>query len=198
MVDDFESGTNKVQNIGLSLDGNSFGYSSMQAKIHVPAEMEIERVYLGEGASNHTLNYNLTEDGTLHVVIYSLDSTPFASGFESLLRIEARAEELCGDLTVDRIIFANTYVEEYTLAYSGGRNAGTPTGIDNAADGSVKIEKDGKAIVVYNAEGLNITIWTVAGETAAARKAQGNIEKFELADGIYVVNAGNVTAKIKL
>lgn len=199
VIDDFQSDSDKVQTIGLSLDSNSFGYSSMQAKIHVPAEMEIENVTLGEGAFNHTLNYNLTEDGTLHVVIYSLDSTPFATGTEQLLRIGVRANGECGDLSADQILFANTNVEEYALAYSGGRNAGMPTGLDTeACDGSVKIEKEGNGITVYNAEGRNITVWTVAGETTVTRKAQSNIERFELSEGIYVVKAGDVTAKIKL
>lgn len=197
-VGDFMSGTGNVQNIGISLDNNSFDYSSMQAKIHIPAEMKIEKVYLGEGASNHTLNYNMTEDGTLHVVIYSLDSTPFASGLESLLHIEAMAGAQCGDLSIDGILFANSDVEEYALTYAGGRNIGIPTGIEAIGDGSVKIEKEGNAITVYNAAGMTISIWSMAGETVASRKAQANAEKFQLAEGVYVVNAGNVTVKIKL
>lgn len=198
VVDDFECGTDKIQNIGLSLDNNSFGYSSMQAKIHVPAEMEIAKVSLGAGAPNHILNYNLTEDGTLHVVIYSLDSTPFASGLESLLRIEGRAKAQCGDLSVDQILVANSNMEEYALDYTGGRNAGTPTGVNNVGVGGVKIEKEGNGIVVCNAAGKTVTVWTMAGETVAMRKAQEKIERFDLGEGIYVVNAGDVTVKIRL
>ena len=198
VVDDFESGKKETQSIGLSLDNNSFGYSSMQAKIHVPAGMDIENVTLGAAAANHTLNYNLAEDGTLHLVVYSLDSTPLASGLAPMIRIDALADAQCADLSLEGIVFANSNVEEYTLDWTGGRNAGTSTGIESLNDGSVRIEKDGNGITVYNAAGENVMIWNLSGETAVARKALTNAERFELAEGIYIVTAGEVTVKIKL
>lgn len=196
-VDNFKSSA-ASQTIGLTLEGNSHRFSSMQARIHLPEGMTLEDVKLGGGASNHVLNTNLTADGTLHVVIYSLDSTPFEAGAAPLLQLTVSTEGECEDLTITDMLAANSNTELYAPEYTGGKNGGISTGIDSTAYGCVKIEKTANGIAVYNAEGQNITIWTVAGEKAASRKARSNIERFELADGIYVVNAGDVTVKIKL
>lgn len=198
IVDDFGTGRDKLQTIGMTLDNNSHNYTSMLAKIHVPEGMEIENVSLGEAAMNHTLNYHLSEDGTLHVVIYSLDSTPFGSKYAALLQITARAEDVESDLTLDRIIFSTPEVEDYYLSYAGGLNHGTVTGIDTVNDGSVQISGADGNVVVMNAEGLDIKVYAVSGQIIASRKADSNIETISLGEGIYVVKAGDKAIKIVL
>lgn len=198
LVDDFATSKEKLQTIGLTLDNNSRNYSSMQAKIRLPEGMEIENISLGEAAMNHTLNYNLTEDGTLHIVIYSLDSTPFGSQHIPLLQITARTENVESDLTVDGIIFSTSEVEDYYLSYAGGVNTGSVTGIETAIDGSLRISAADGKVTVMNAEGLDINIYAVSGQIIASRKADSNIETISLGEGIYVVKAGDKAIKVVL
>lgn len=197
-VDNFATDNNQLQTIGLTLDGNSHRYSSMQAKIRVPEGMEIEDVKLGNGAVNHNLDYNITEDGTIHVVVYSYDSTPFASAYAPLLQVAVRANADCTDLSVDGILFANSSIEEYALDYAGGRNTGIATGIDTIGDGSLQISAEPGLILVTNGIGLDINVYSVSGQTVTNRKATSAIEKISLGAGVYVVKAGEKVVKVVL
>lgn len=197
-IDNFVAGNNSVQAIGLTLDNNSHRYSSMQAKILVPEGMEIEDIKLGNAAMNHTLNYNFTEDGKLHLVIYSLDSTPFNATTAPLVKISARANAVSADIAVENIIFSNSDVEEYALSYTGGINTGVATGIEAFDDAAFRIAVFDGNIVVSNAEGLDIEIYSVSGEIVSCFKVATSEEKVSLQTGMYVVKVGGKTAKVVL
>ena len=197
IVDNFHSGKESLQTIGFALDDNSHRYSSLEAVICLPEGMTAENVRLGEGAANHTLNYNVTDDGKLRVVIYSLDSTPFQS-WAPLMKVEADAKATAGDLTVEKVLVSNSNVELYELGYEGGRNVGMPTGVETVTDGEISVKAVADGIEVLNASGLTIEIYAISGETVATRNAVSNVETFSLASGVYVVKAGETTMKIKL
>ena len=198
LVDDFASDDQQLQTIGLTLDNNSHNYSSMQAKIRLPEGMRIESVVLGQAAANHTLNYNLTDEGSLNVVIYSLDSTPFGAQSAPLLQIAARTEDVVADLQVDGIIFSTVEVEDYYLAYAGGHNTGATTGVNTVDDGAIQIIAADGRVTVINAEGLDINVYTVSGQTIATLKAHSNVEYISLGEGVYVVKAGEKAVKVVL
>lgn len=198
LVDNFATGDRQLQTIGLTLDNNSHNYSSMQAKIRLPEGMRIENVVLGRAASNHTLNYNLTEDGSLNIVIYSLDSTPFVAQSAQLLQITACTEDVASDLTIDRIIFSTAEVEDYYLTYAGGHFTGATTGVNTVDEGTLQILAADGRITVMNAEGLDIIVYSVSGQTIASLKAHSNVEYISLGEGVYVVKAGDKAVKVVL
>lgn len=197
VVDDYTSGENNLQALRVSLTGNSSQFSSLQAEINLPEGMTAEGVKLGAGASNHILNCNMTEQGKVRVVIYSLDSTPFVPS-EPLLTIDARAGNACTDITFENIFASNSNLELYTLSFEGGHSFSAPSGIVGVADGHVSVNAIGNIVLVRNASGQTIDIYTVSGEIAASRHALNDTETFSLEPGVYVVKVGEYVVKIML
>lgn len=197
VVDDYMSRVESVQTLGLALNGNSRRFSSLQAEINLPEGMTAEGVALGNGAPNHILNCNMTDQGKVRVVIYSLDSTPFVSS-EPLLTFDACAGSADTDITLDNILVSNSNVELYTLSFDGGHSGRTPSGIEAITDGDVSVYATGNFVLVRNAVGLSVDIYNVSGEIAASRRALTDTEKFCLQPGIYVVKVGEYVVKIML
>lgn len=197
VTDDFSAVSGEPFSIGVRLD-NRIPYSSLQASVIVPEGMTVESVTAGAQAPAHSMIYNITDRGRVEVVLFSTTNEPFAQTDGSLFDLRVSADADCGDLMIENILASDASATDYRLSFEGGHNRGTQTGIDSMTDNEPRVTANSNRILVYNAEGQTVSIFSTTGQLCASRKATANPESFELAKSIYVVTIGNSTFKIKL
>lgn len=195
ITDDFSPVDGVPFHIGVRLD-NTRPYSALQASVVIPEGMTVDGVTKGSQASTHSLIHNITDEGRVEVVIFSISNQPFSTSDGSLFDLEVRACADCGDLIIENILASDTSAKDYELIFEGGRNSGVITGLDNTDELSQEIIADSEGIMVLNAGGMDICIYSVTGETIAKRKATDNPERFNLAKGIYIVTVEGKSIKI--
>lgn len=192
--DNFSPCEDKPFNIGFRLQ-NSHAYSAMQATLRIPEGMEVLSVSTGNGADDHDMVYNMNEDGTLTVVLYSVAKTPIVST-EPAFNLMAVAANDCADIEIENIRAADAAANEYLLSYSGGRNGGVSTGINSAYGDNTVVISTADGVDVINANGETINIYAVSGELVQSRRAASSVESFSLNSGIYIVNVNGVSTKV--
>lgn len=122
--DNFRVVKNAPFTVGVNLD-NSYSYSALQAVINVPEGMKVHQVTAGPRAAAHELIYNITENGKVNVILFSMNNSSFAEGNEALFNLVVTADENCGDITMDAIHASDASANGYDLGYQGGLNAST-------------------------------------------------------------------------
>ena len=195
--DDFTPTEGESFNIGVRLE-NANPYSAIQAAVIIPEGMTVETVTTGNQAPNHSMIYNLSDENRIDVVIFSLNNEPFANNDGTLFDLRVNASADCGDLDIRDIIASDATARDYNLSFEGGRNAGNPTGIDNIGKDMPKVAVDGSSLLVFNAEGGDICIYSVTGRMIDRRKATEKTEIFSLDSGVYMIKIANQTFKIIL
>ena len=88
----------------------------------------------------------------------------------------------------------------YTQGESRASNAvtvGPSSGVENVADGTVKISADGCIITVTGAEGRAVKVVSADGKLMHASVA-ATTETIVLAPGVYIVSTGDTVAKFIL
>lgn len=119
-----------------------------------------------------------------------------------------RDNTILGDVAVNARSFTDSGVADglYTYGVSalfGNReSAKVPVPVqigelsaDDAVASAVRITTEGKAIVIENAEGLDVTVSTAAGVNLLNDNSAADY-RVNAVSGIYVVRAGDVTAKV--
>lgn len=184
-------------NIGVCLD-NTMAYTSLQASVKLPEGMEVASLTKGPRVKNHQLMYNVTDDGILHVILFSFANSVFRPGNEPLFTISGTASADSGELVFENIIAADSDNRDYKLGYTGGLNESKTSGL-GVFDGTgitIRVLTDG--IEVEGAAGESINVFTAAGERIAAVANASDYEKINLQGGIYVVTAGDRSAKVRV
>lgn len=193
--DDFKPVEGETFNIGVSLD-NVIPYSALQASVIIPEGMTVEGITAGSQASGHNLIYNLTDDGRVEIVLFSLDNEPFIRCNDTLFNLMVTAEKDCGDLHIRNIIASNATAKDYSLSFEGGRNIGNTTDVENIGNGEPAVYAVSSGIEVINAAGMQINIFSVSGEMVASRMATSSVERFSLDKGIYIVTINDRNYKL--
>ena len=195
VAEDFR-GDSRELSIGVMLE-NSMAYSALQAQIKVPERMTVTDVTAGPRAAQHALMYNIKEDGTVKIVIFSYANDSFTEDTnEPLFMIKAVAEADCGDLAIDNIIVSDATSNDYSLGFTGGKNRSLTTYVDGlgAGDATLRLREGG--IEILDGEGESLRVFTVGGETIANCVIASQYETLNLVKGIYVVMLGNEAYKI--
>lgn len=163
----FEAATGRELNIGVNLD-NSIDYVALQASLVVPEGMRVKDVKAGSRAANHSLMFNIKDDGTVKIVLFSLSNIPFAGVDEPLFTIVAVASEDCGNLDFANILASDRDNNEYALGFTGGLNESFTTGIGN-------VEAAGGDVRYYTIDGVEIK--NPSAGQLVIRVQDGNVEK---------------------
>ena len=192
IIDDFNSTTPLVS---LDLENPTL-FTGLQGSIVIPDGMVIEKVRKGSGAVNHILNHNITEEGTVEFILYSLQNAPFVDSNGSLLELEITAERNSGDFIVNNILASDDSANEYTLSFTGGKNNELITSLDRLDNSDIRIYSDSDGIVILNAQGESVNIFNMAGERIISAEARSNKEFYPLSKGIYIVTVKSETAKL--
>lgn len=185
----------EVVGIGVRLD-NSKVYSSLQAEIFIPEGMDFFRVKPGPRAASHQLLYNVTDRGTVKIVLFSFHNYNFADTDEPLFIVEGTVGSNPGDLNIRNIIAANTDCYNYELGFAGGLNEGDPTGTGSIDNREISIIPVADGVEVRNALGLPVSVYTAGGELVKTLVAAADYERVRLKSGIYIVTVGKKSAKV--
>lgn len=194
MAEDFTVGDEGDVEIGLSLE-NTGDYKGLQADIIIPEGMTVLGVEAGEAAANHSLLYNVNNEGTLKVVLLSAAGESFKAVDAPLFTINAIAEVGCGDLEIENVIALDNSSNKYELGSEAGTNLsssavkGIRTESSSVISGKGYIELSGNSgdeVTVYDLDGRIVKNETLTGVNAT----------IALQKGIYLVRIGRHTERV--
>ncbi|MDE5757318.1 MAG: Ig-like domain-containing protein, partial [Allobaculum sp.] len=94
-------------------------YSSLQADMMIPEGMEIVSVRTTPKASNHSLMYNVTDEGVLKVVMYSMENSALPSFEDNVLELVIDANGKTGILDIDNIFASTPDCSLFNLEFEG-------------------------------------------------------------------------------
>ena len=101
--------TKKTHSCMLALEEPS-GYNAMQMTVAMPEGADQPIITLcGANASTHTISSTLNDDGTLTIVVFSLEGKPFDSNSQDILNISASSS--MSDVRFNEIILTTTAYE---------------------------------------------------------------------------------------
>ncbi len=195
VVDDYTVG--KECTIGVRLE-NDIDYVAMQADIVVPEGMEVLTVRTAARAEvSHTLAFKRVSDNIVRVALFDMDNNAFADNTENLLELTVRSKrETTGRIIVTNALGSDGSANEYVLTSTGGNNADLSVENTITADGNISVKSEGETVIVYNAENLEIAVYTVDGVMIKRINAKSNAEKITLTSGMYIVAVENVAEKV--
>lgn len=187
-----EAGEN-IMNVYLD---NSMGFFCLQAEVEIPEGMVVSDVKAGPRAGRHQVLHNFTDRGTVKILMVSFKNDPFEETDEPLFTIEAKATGNCGNLNIRDIIAANSDYNNYELGFAGGLNDSNTAGLQSAGAPEITITPASDGAEIRNATGQTITVYTIGGEHIKTVVAAADYERIRLSRGVYIITAGNKTAKI--
>ena len=197
LSEDFNPVEGEPFNIGVRLD-NVIPYSALQASVVIPEGMTVEGVSAGSQASNHSMIYNITDDGRVEIVLFSLSNEPFNQNDKTLFNLLVTASSDCGNLEIRNIIASDSTARDYNLTFEGGKNLGNFSGLESLGNGETVVATNGHDLLIYNGAGSEACVYSVAGQLIERRSLTADTECFHLAKGIYIVTVDGKTYKIIL
>ena len=192
IVDNFNSGASSIVDVSLK---NPSEFTGLQGSIIIPEGVTVRNVKKGAGASNHILNFNVTDRGSVEFILYSLQNATFDET-GSLIELEIQAQRDCDDIIVENILASDSAANEYSLSFTGGKNNDFITSLDSVENANIKIYSSSGGIVILNAQGENVNIFNIAGERIISTKMISNKEFYPLTAGVYIVTVKTETAKL--
>ena len=196
VIDDFCLRKGASATVAVRLD-DSREYVALQGDIVAPDGMKIVDVKAGPRAeATHTAAVRRFDSGTVRFALFDLENNPFADNGEAVLVFTVVAEDdFRGQISIANILGADASAREYSLKAVGGNNSGL-TGVDSVASGHVTVEAGEGEITVRNAEGLEVFIFAPDGMNVAHFTAKTDAEHCHMVPGVYVVTAGDFSAKV--
>lgn len=195
VIDDFHTNGKEAVEIGIRLK-KSIDYVGLQGSMQIPQGMTLERIERGPGASDHILNYNIADDGSLIFILYSLDKRPLAMGNDCLVRLIAHADESCEGIEFDNILASDATATQYSLTSTGGSNHGYTSEVEGIESSQIKIYSQTGGITVVNAQGELVNIYTLDGKRIVGAIAANDKETYMMAPGIYIVSVREINVKL--
>lgn len=145
VADNFKAGQSTI---GVNLE-NTRAYSGIQATVIVPEGMTVTNVKRGNRADDHRLLYNITDDGTVKVVIFSYNNTAFSETEGSLFDLEVVSDRDCGNIRIEGIRAADANSNGYLLNFAGGLS-------ESGANGVEGIEADEAGVRYFTVDGVEV------------------------------------------
>lgn len=188
-------GTAEDGTIPVGLD-NSIEYVALQANIRVPEGMTLENVKAGKRAAGHTLSSRRIDDRTMRVVLFDFNNSAFAEADLPLLELMVNGDNITADeVEIFDIVASDIASNSYALT---SRGKGSSTGVGTALDTDDTIHSTEKGLLITNAKGKHIAVYTVDGRIIKSFTAASDAETITLAKGIYIVTVENNSSKIAI
>lgn len=182
-------------------------FKSISKQRSIPAEWTEYTADLPEGAKYFAVRYDATDTFMLMLDDFTFEAKPETPPTLTGFNIYRDGNKINTE-PLDEGFYAEdlengTYSYVVTALYDKGESKGSNvaeitvddnSGIE-AATSAITIEGADKAIVITGAEGLEVTISAVDGKTLFAGEATATLT-VPVAQGIYIVKAGNTVAKI--
>ncbi len=179
--------------IGIGLD-NSIEYVALQANIRVPQGMTLDDVRAGKRAGKHTLSTRRIDDRTMRIVLFDLDSNPFAPTDEPLLELTVGGKKIdVAGIEITDIVASDLASRSYQLT---SRESGSHSGISSITSGDARVRAVEGGVQVDGAAGKTVTVCTVDGRTLRSAAAGSDSEFISLSAGVYIVTVDATAQKI--
>lgn len=179
--------------VALTLDG-SREYVALQADIILPEGMNID-VKAGQGAINHSLEIMKFDSNHIRVALFNFGNKALASDNTPILEITTDSDlASTNEIIISNILASDSEANEYSLV---ARTSGM-TGVKNVENGNISIKKVSGCVLVSNAIGKKVEIYTMEGQLVKSFFVEDATETIRLSSGLYVVKAGDRALKVNL
>lgn len=132
----------------------------------------------------------------MRIVIFSLQNNEFTPGDAPLSCILADTENITGNIQIIDIFGSDAQTNEYELGFTGGLNESIATGVALPAGKDIVSRTVADGIGVWNAMGVEVSVYSYNGETMSRFPQASAYEKVSLFHGLYIVKAGNTAFKV--
>lgn len=179
--------------VPITLD-NTKGYVALQADIEVPEGMNLVGVNIGNRAAvTHSITTRRIDDRHMRVALFDMGNSLFVESNETVMEIVVDGDVLDSDLiAVRNIIASDADANGYQLAssYNG------ESGIDSTLAGNVRVQVAAGGILIFNAGGMNVEVYTLDGKIIKSFVAASDSENVSVPSGVYMMKVGEKTLKI--
>ena len=195
-ADDFSIYYGETANVPVSLESD-IDYVALQADVTATNGLTISDVLPSECLDyTHMFIIKRLADDSVRIIIYSpaLNEIPYNGN--SLFDVVVGGNPGEGaSINITNILATDTNLEEHQIGFEGGNCESLSTGItDINVTPSVKTEPG--MVIVGDAEGQAVTIYSVNGMVVASTKVARNEERYSLAPGAYIVTIGSRVEKV--
>lgn len=180
-------------NVKVYLD-NTVEYVGLQADVRIPEGMVLEEIVKGNRSEyTHSLASKEVGERITRVVLFNFESEPFTPGGDSLFELVVRADgDPQGNIRLTGIVASDALGNEFTLA-SVMDESESSVGIQDG--GSVKVYSEHNALMIVNACGQDVRVYSADGSAVARFTASAPAERVETVPGIYIVSVGDRSFK---
>lgn len=170
-------------------------YKALQADITLPAGMRVTDVIPGNLAENHQLFYNLTEEGILKTVVFSVANIAFTNAEGTLFTIIVEGtSSVATSLDITDIIAVDMNSEKHLLPFEGV-SISDEAGIDGIGDASLSVSGGEGYLEINSPSPVAVDIFTVDGMHVRHIDLSQTNERIYLAKGIYIVTVNGEAFK---
>ncbi|MCH5245210.1 MAG: leucine-rich repeat protein [Muribaculaceae bacterium] len=192
--DNFNANIADKFNIDVRIQGSN-EYVALQATMIVPHGMTVHEIVAGPSAINHSLIYNIKDNNSVKIVLFSLNNQSFVNAALPLFTIIASVDTDCGNIEFSNILGSNAQSQEFALGYTGGINTADTSGIGNAVNAAATVKVVSGGVEIYGASG-SVYVYNSMGEVVKVVAYPSSCEFTPLATGFYVVTVDNAAYKI--
>lgn len=163
--------------------------------VEVPEEDVVAKCYSEYNYKGYCVNLPAGDYGKGNLAVYGLKGNDLASLeiVKEGYRVKLYRNATCTGAFRTCTASAKRLPSTYTNTVNAIRIEQIETGLDEVNAGDTEIRVENGTVLVDNAKGQNITIYTIAGHKAASTVAGSDAEAFELTGlphGIYIIRAG--------
>lgn len=197
LIEDFYLDGNMPVEVPVSL--HSFEeLIALQGDIFVSEGLEILDVLPSKDLiSTHSLTVNRISDNNVRIVLFGAGLSSLPSEPESLFNIKVKGDpDEDALISMTNILATTSSLDEITLSCEGGNTRVETTDINIIGNGNVQIVSETNGIRILNAQDQDIYVYNLSGSIISVKELNGDNEFIQLNSGIYIVRAGDKSAKI--
>lgn len=172
---------------------NTVSYSAIQADIIIPTGVTVENVAVGARSADDSIVYNMINDSTLRVLVYSTENKPFIESSESLFDITVSGEFEENEIKTSNVFASDSSSTRFTLSEECDIKF---AGISDIEDGQLSVNATMGGIKVLNGSNKEVRIFTMDGRESVRLIPTSEYEFVALAPGIYIVVVNNNSWKV--
>ncbi len=173
---------------------NSGEYVALQADITLPAGVRLKDVKAGDRVCGHVLSTANLDDRTTRVILFAPDNAAFAPTAASLLSLTVSGKDLRSeDVLISNIIASDLASNCYALTSRAGNGQ---SGLAMVRGGEVDYDYAPDGIIINDAAGKAIGVYTIDGRTIRAFVGESDQEYIRLENGMYIISVDGVATKI--
>lgn len=195
-VRDFEASEGDVVEIPVYL-GDLREYVALQGEIVVPEGMTLIGAKAGCAVSgSHALATKMLGSNRMRFVLFNSANEVINTANGEVLTLTVRVNTVNqSPIEMQNVIAADAIAKEYRCASTGGANMQT-TGLSEIAESDIRVEVENGTVMIYNADGLAINVYSADGTLEARFVSDMEVEKCELTPGVHIISVAGKSFKV--